>query len=260
MQEEDDPPAGIPEWVVTFGDMMSLLLTFFIMLVSMSELKQEEKFQAIVESMRQQFGHNKVLETLAPGDVRPRPSENRVMSTEGRARMKDTAKGGVPEKSPYGEERMVRIIRMGQQTAIGTVIHFEPGSEILSDAGKASLNMLAEQLRGKPQKIEIRGHTSPEVAARSTSIFDPMDLSYARSRIVMRYLIEKEQIEPQRLRIAACASNEPMFASGSADKMSMNPRVEVFLLDETAEDLKSKSREQSPNSTAVPPNEESTDG
>ena len=42
---EEDPPMGIPEWVVTFGDMMSLLLTFFIMLVSMSEMKQEEKFQ-----------------------------------------------------------------------------------------------------------------------------------------------------------------------------------------------------------------------
>ncbi|MCA9240906.1 MAG: flagellar motor protein MotB, partial [Planctomycetales bacterium] len=35
MAVEEEPPPGIPEWVVTFGDMMSLLLTFFIMLVSM---------------------------------------------------------------------------------------------------------------------------------------------------------------------------------------------------------------------------------
>ena len=47
MAEEEDSGGGIPEWVVTFGDMMSLLLTFFIMLVSLSEIKQEEKFQAI---------------------------------------------------------------------------------------------------------------------------------------------------------------------------------------------------------------------
>ncbi|MBL4886213.1 MAG: flagellar motor protein MotB, partial [Planctomycetaceae bacterium] len=35
---DDDEPPGVPEWVVTYGDMMSLLLTFFIMLVSLSEV------------------------------------------------------------------------------------------------------------------------------------------------------------------------------------------------------------------------------
>ena len=39
-QPEEDSVPGVPEWVVTYGDMMSLLLTFFIMLVSMSQLKE----------------------------------------------------------------------------------------------------------------------------------------------------------------------------------------------------------------------------
>ena len=56
MAIEEEAGPGIPEWVVTFGDMMSLLLTFFIMLVSMSELKEDERYQAMVESFRQQFG------------------------------------------------------------------------------------------------------------------------------------------------------------------------------------------------------------
>ncbi len=44
---------GAPAWVVTYGDMMSLLLTFFIILVSMSELKADHKFQRVMESLRQ---------------------------------------------------------------------------------------------------------------------------------------------------------------------------------------------------------------
>ena len=52
MIEEQEGP-GIPEWVVTFGDMMSLLLTFFIMLLSMSEMKQEERYQAMVIDPKQ---------------------------------------------------------------------------------------------------------------------------------------------------------------------------------------------------------------
>ena len=47
MAIEEDPPAGVPEWVVTYGDMMSLLLTFFIMLVSMSKIKEEGTMRAL---------------------------------------------------------------------------------------------------------------------------------------------------------------------------------------------------------------------
>src|SRR6185312_4715205 len=57
MPAEEDPPAGAPEWVVTYGDMMSLLLTFFIMLVSMSELKSDSgKYRAMLDAIKQVFG------------------------------------------------------------------------------------------------------------------------------------------------------------------------------------------------------------
>ena len=56
MDDEAEDEIGIPEWVVTFGDMMSLLLTFFIMLVSLSEIKEEETYQALVNSLQRQFG------------------------------------------------------------------------------------------------------------------------------------------------------------------------------------------------------------
>jgi len=61
----DDEPEeiGIPEWVVTFGDMMSLLLTFFIMLVSLSEIKEEEQYQAMTDSIQESFGYPRRLET-----------------------------------------------------------------------------------------------------------------------------------------------------------------------------------------------------
>ena len=49
MTMEEDAPPGVPEWVVTYGDMMSLLLTFFIMLVSLSEIVAEK---AISDSVR----------------------------------------------------------------------------------------------------------------------------------------------------------------------------------------------------------------
>lgn len=236
MQEEDES-VGIPEWVVTFGDMMSLLLTFFIMLVSMSEMKQEEKYQAMVESMKKRFGHDASPVSVSPGDHQSRSSEFRVLSTMGRAKKKDTHNGGVPTKAPVGEDERVRIVRPGGNTAIGTVVFFENGTLDLSQEAKSALDEQVKLLSGKPQKIEIRGHTAQQLATHGPQPVDAMDLAYRRCRNVMLYLTEQHGIPPERIRLASAGAWEPMYMSSDPDKVRKNPRVEVFLLEETVDQL-----------------------
>ena len=48
LKKKNKGGGGAPEWMVTFGDMMSLLLCFFVILVSMSEMKQDQKFQEVM--------------------------------------------------------------------------------------------------------------------------------------------------------------------------------------------------------------------
>ena len=122
MAIEEDEPIGIPEWVVTFGDMMSLLLTFFIMLVSLSEMKEEEKYQAMVDSMKRNFGYAASSVSMVPGDFRPRNSSITKLATMGRAKRKDTMKGGDKVEAPTGDNSRVRIVRPGSKTSIGSVI------------------------------------------------------------------------------------------------------------------------------------------
>ena len=62
--------------VVTFGDMMSLLLTFFIMLVSLSEIKDDETYQKLVDSVQREFGYSRAVRSLSPGKKRPRKKLN----------------------------------------------------------------------------------------------------------------------------------------------------------------------------------------
>ncbi|MDA8744558.1 OmpA family protein [Rubripirellula amarantea] len=233
MDEEDDV-IGIPEWVVTFGDMMSLLLTFFIMLVSLSEIKEEETYQALVDSMQRQFGYARTLDALAPGEQKPRQSAFTTLATTGRAKKKDTANGGVPDKAPVGEEPKVRIVRPGQMTAVGSVVFFEIGSDELTTSARGVLKNLAAQLRGKPQKIEARGHVSAEFAARTGNSDEAMLLGVKRAAAVREYLVKVEKLQANRFRISSAGDSEPMSNGQSA---TQNPRVEVFMLDETVEDL-----------------------
>ncbi len=234
----DEPaPMGIPEWVVTFGDMMSLLLTFFIMLVSMSEIKQEDRYQALVDSMRQQFGYTTSIESMTPGDTKPRASEFSVLSTMGRAKKKNTAKGGTPDKAPLGEEPAVRIIRPGQTTAVGSVIFFAVASAELDEVAKRELDLTASRLVGKPEKIEVRGHCSADITARTAGTDAGMMIAYQRATAVMTYLVEQHQIPSNRFRISAAGDSEPV-AVGDLDGAKRNSRVEVFLLDETVDGLR----------------------
>ena len=244
MDEESDE-IGIPEWVVTFGDMMSLLLTFFIMLVSLSEIKEEETYQALVDSMQQQFGYQKTLDALSPGDRKARSTAYTPLATTGRAKKKDTATGGVPEKAPVGEEPLVRIVRPGQVTAVGSVIFFEMGSDRLGENDIAVLKNLASKLRGKPQKIEVRGHVSSEYAARTTGTDQAILLGIRRAAAVRRYLVDVEGIPSQRFRISSAGDSEPMTTAGQGGSATRNPRVEAFMLDETVEDLLGTADERS---------------
>ncbi len=234
---EEDPPIGIPEWVVTFGDMMSLLLTFFIMLVSMSEMKQDEKYQAVASSIEKQFGHDRSTESVSPGKHTPKESALRVLSTMGRAKKLDTHKGGAPTQAPVGDNERVRIVRPGGNTAIGTVVFFEDGELELNDDAKTSLDEQVKLLSGKPQKIEVRGHTSQQLASQGAIPLDAMDLGYRRCRNVMLYLTEKHGIPSERIRLSTAGSGEPMYLSSDPDKTRLNPRVEVFLLEETVDQL-----------------------
>ncbi len=249
---DDEPEAiAIPEWVVTFGDMMSLLLTFFIMLVSLSEIKDEQTYQALVDSMQRQFGYARTLDALTPGDSRPRSSAYAVLATTGRAKKKDLAKGGVPQKSPTGEEPRVRIVRPGQMTAVGSVVFFELGSDEITQSADAVLKEVANQLRGKPQKIEVRGHVSAEYAARTEGTEEALMLGVRRAVAVRRVLVERENIKPHRIRLSSATDSEPMSKSGRSNAIARNPRVEVFLLDETVEDLRGSSDERSADSAAA---------
>lgn len=232
---EEDPPAGVPEWVVTFGDMMSLLLTFFIMLVSLSEVKQKELYQALVESMRKKFGHETAMESMAPGDSKPRNSNLEKLASQGRAMRANTMNGGAPVKAPVGEHARVEFVRPGTQTVIGARIPFPLGSAELTDDAKTQLQVAVLQMQGKPQKIEIRGHTSPKPELAGTNAKDEIELSFLRCRAVEEFLIELK-IDRRRLRITAAGSSEPLPAD--AENAAVNSaRVEVFLLDELTEGL-----------------------
>ncbi|MBI1344805.1 OmpA family protein [bacterium] len=226
---DDDAPPGVPEWVVTYGDMMSLLLTFFIMLVSLSEVKANKKYRAVLESLQKGVGY-RAGPLAPPGDYFPLNSMVDGNSTLGSFKKAGVGKGGVKaQQTPDGDDQRVYIPRHGEPVPAGDYILYrehqiEPDAAALSQIDTISLN-----LAGKPNKIEICGHTSSKPLPSDSSYRNLMELSYARARCVYNRMLA-DGVEPHRLRIVAYADHAPLPTSHDAQELNQD-RVNVLILD-----------------------------
>lgn len=236
MAVEEEPDAGIPEWVVTFGDMMSLLLTFFIMLVSMSEMKQDEKFQAVAEALREQVGHDLSAMTLVPGSFRPRNSVMEWNASMGRSKKQDLKEGGQENKSVVGSHKKVQIVRPGDDSSIGGQVYFDEHATELTEDNKRALIRIIEKISGKPQKIEVRGHATRKPVDPKSGFRDVWDLAEARARSTMNFLVQ-QGINPNRIRLGNAGAQEPLYDGIDPERLKRNSRVQILMWDETVHDL-----------------------
>jgi len=233
----DDEPAGVPEWVVTYGDMMSLLLTFFIMLVSLSEVEASEKYRAVMQALQNYLGYS--TSSPAPaGKSYPLNSLVTRMETLGAFRS-DVPKdrrgtGGIKIEAPQGTELKVFRDRDGTAITIGGELSFMPGSIVLSPEVSQIVINIAEELAGKPNKIEIRGHASPDPLPPDCP-YSKMQLSYERARAVRELLI-KSGIKQRRLRVGAAGDTEPIDNAGD-DLTADSDRVSILVLDTYADEF-----------------------
>lgn len=212
--DEDGSPST-PEWIITYGDMMALLLTFFIMLVSMSELKEEEHFRAMLSSIRQQFGSNGMTAVPAATDAKL-PSAASV----GRMNRLELMR---PDDAPRDD-----TVR---NPSVGGVLYFSDDGSELDATHEDQLQQLVRTLLPSRQKIEIRGHTSRNPPDPNLGIRNSWDLGYARARSTMHYLVESG-VEPERIRIGSAGAFEPINRGTDDAPRVQNGRVEVLVWDE----------------------------
>jgi chemotaxis protein MotB len=244
MAIEEDPPAGVPEWVVSFGDMMSLLLTFFIMLVSMSEMKKDDKFQAVVDSLREQFGDSMAAVMIQSGELRP-PNGRVIKMTKTAKHQREQLMRGSKVSGPRGDFDHVEVIRAGKRSGVGVVVYFDDFTTELSDAAQEQLQQLNEEIAGKPQKIEIRGHASLRPLAAGEKYADHWELAYRRALATMDFMVKELAVDPQRIRITSAGANEPVASGVDSNGTPHNARVEVMVLEEVVSDLRVEDKDVS---------------
>lgn len=197
---KEEPKQGPPAYLVSFGDMMTLVLTFFILLVSMS---QEQRYGLLAKGVGsfivaiQSHGLNGVLsaeEKMAVFEHMRRRFN--LPPEEEPERRTDFADASSKELL---RTRVLEALQPHSELHYPLVAVFEPGSTTLSQAGRRYLDELAPSLRPRfSQLLLLEGHASlVEDGPESVPI------AFGRAQAVRRYLIETHDFQPQRVEARA---------------------------------------------------------
>ena len=229
----------IPEWVVTYGDMMSLLLCFFILIAAFSELKKEHEYQRVITAVKEAFGYSGGVGVM-PTDDPPMRSMIELLENIAAKAAKDIKVPQSPERGIKGKQTKVSRVHDGLMFTIGGTLTFEPSSAEITPGMRDELVKVAKLLRGRNNKVAVRGHSARTEPEDGSGIRDGRDLSYYRARAVADLLITEGGLQPERLIVDARGDTEPLVARGYSDaELTENRRVEVIMLEVMMNELHS---------------------
>ena len=241
-------PKCLPGWLVQFGDLMSLLLTFFILLLSMAVMdkqKVEEYFSIMKKAMgfidastdvQNQSDAYSTQENSSDSQENESSSENSVESSA-----QDVAQAVQEMNSSQNTETQEIKMEKGKNEFVLDIpssIMFEDGQyELTNASAKIFISKIARVIRTMPQtfNIEIIGHTDTDRVLGSTIPRDDWDISALRSISVVKELI-KNKIDPSILKVSAYGSHHP-----KSDVAADNRRVEMrFFSQDNQRDILNK--------------------
>lgn len=244
----------IPAWMVTYADLMSLLLCFFVLLLSFAEIDLE-RFKQLAGEMSKAFGVQRdvpaetiplgssaVMDRFSPAEPEPtlrdevrqtttreRPwlethrarQEQRLEALQRRleARLRPAIDEGGVKVARDGASVVIRVNEQGS---------FPSGSAEVTPSFAELLGELSATLADAPGSIAVRGHTD-DVPVRSARYASNWNLSAMRSAVVANRLLQNEALGAERLTVTGHADTRPIASNDTAEGRARNRRVEIIV-------------------------------
>ena len=231
-KKKEESAPGAPLWLVTYGDMVTLVLTFFVLLFSFSSI-DVQKFEMMIMSFQGALG-------FMPG---------------GKSVQKDPAVFGVQPATQAGESRrvtpdiqqvaqnlrnylrsegldkevVVRIDQRGVTVSLSDQFLFDSGKAELKPEGMRVLFKIAEFIKDSVPAVAVEGHTD-SVPLKGGIYRDNWGLSSARAAAVASYLQFRGNFDPLKLQAVGYGPNRPLVPNDTPEHMALNRRVDLVFL------------------------------
>ena len=245
---------GQPEWLATFADLMSLLMCFFVLLLSFSEMDLQ-KYKQVAGSMKEAFGIQRVVKSdtiprgtsvikqeFSPGKPDPNVLKIVQQRTDNDNRPEVNIDLPIPDdviklqemlRETLGEEIDSEVLEVlvyeeGVMIRVRESDAFPSGSARLQSGFIPVLDKLQDLLSTTEGRIIVGGHTD-NVPIRTLAYPSNWVLSAARSASVVDYLAELSFDDPSRIEIRAYADTRPIAPNDTVENRARNRRIEINL-------------------------------
>ena len=218
-------PGGSPAWLTTFSDLMSLLLCFFVLIVSMSNVDPNE-FNKATGALKGSLGilseDPSTMELVHV--IMPKISDVDLGEVSTAiSKLQDFV-----ETQEQQESIKLVITSEGVAIRILTPLLFDRGLAELEPQGMPYLAKIFDIAKGWDNTIRVAGHTD-DLPIDNGMFNSSWDLSYARARSVIKFGINYSRVQPEKFSGVGYGEYRPAFPNDSEENRGTYRRIEIFI-------------------------------
>lgn len=222
-------------WLTTYSDMVTLLLTFFVLMFSFSEI-DAQKFRSIMSSFQ---GGTGVLESGTSLEITDEISPFEGELEEDLEKLKDILEE-YADSIGLGSEIILSVEERGLVIRFMDNVLFDSGKADLKPESVKILKSIAEILNREEfqdKLIKIEGHTDTDPIIYSKKFPTNWELSATRAINVLRYLVERENIDGSRVSSSGYSFYRPIAPNDTSENKQKNRRVDIVILKTSYEEI-----------------------
>lgn len=237
-KKKEENLGGIGEWIVTYGDMVTLLLCFFVAMFNMSDIEVVQLNQMISSFNNIGTGASTGGQTLSAGRMAELGNSINSLPSMEKGKMLATAKKkAVSLLQPEIKSNIIRVTidERGLVITLAADAFFRKGSaDINIEDTRDMLLRIAELLRSPElinRKIRIEGHTDRTPTDPNGPWPTNWELSVARALNVLHYLVDFG-VPETKFQVAGFGDTMPLDSRDVEEAYAYNRRVDIIVLDE----------------------------
>ncbi|WP_320006448.1 OmpA family protein [Maridesulfovibrio sp.] len=225
---EPPPEEGLPPWMATFADMVTLLLCFFVLLLSFAN-QDIANFETLKGSMRDAFGVQTQDKTGKHMAFSKSPNEASSASPKAKKNM-EALEVDIRAFIAAGKLQKLMSVNTDQQgvlVRVPTRAIFLPGTATINPKAVKLLDKVVGIMKKKNFNLVVRGHTDDR-ATKNNIYSSNWELSAARAASCLRYILEKSGVSSKRVKAVGYAGTKPLVPNTSNRNRAINRRVEFY--------------------------------
>ena len=269
-RRKEDAPSNGQAWMATFSDLMNLLLCFFVLLFAMSNI-DEDKFEELVASLSASFGVleggstsvidstlisagvdnlkelDEYYESIGLNDEGTEEGENNNIYDYDGAELLEAVKDkaseasekmaeeieGQAEEMNIAEQIEVDFTSQYVMIVLNGALLFDPAETEIRTDSIPLVDKVGDILKNySTNMIEITGYTDNVPLIGDPKYDDNWDLSTARAKTVLMYLVQNKGMDLAKMKSAGRGENDPIASNDTAEGRAQNRRVEIKIYNE----------------------------